>query len=90
MINIADISKPSVSTKGGSPSRKADASNKLEKTEPIDATRKVNESTRRSRKENKQEAVKKKSDAQGVEGGKRTTSNGNDNDDFDGHIDVKV
>ena len=49
MVNIADISKPSVETKSGVKTSQVRSAKKIEQPEEIDATRKTESSTRQAR-----------------------------------------
>lgn len=67
MVNIADISKPSVETKGGLKTSEVRSANKIEQTEEIDATRKIESSTRQQKEANdKRKETKKRAAGKGT------------------------
>ena len=89
MINIGEISKPSVPPKTGSTNKRA---KKIESTEPIDATRKVNATTRDDQsKQAKQQKEKKPTVEEAI---KQTKSDNVDDsrnkDNKIKHIDISV
>ncbi|MCW8876342.1 MAG: hypothetical protein OQJ89_00675 [Kangiellaceae bacterium] len=92
MVNIADISKPSVETKGGVKTSEVRSAKKIEQTEEIDATRKTESSTRKQGKPKEQpEKIKKRAVENTQEDQEDTVYDSKGENKQSGrHIDLKV